>query len=383
MVTVSPRPSVMTSASVLAGSRLCRLWSSITVCRLVPRRIDPASGASAPVMQLDQRRLARAIGSDDAEPVAAHDQEVELVDDRPVAEGFRHGLGLGHQLAGEIAGRGRHAHGAECAHMLAPVLAQLGEQVHAAHVALAPRGHAIAHPVFFGGDALGQQRLFGLFLRQDLVTPGLELGEAAVKAARCAAVQPDGAVGQRLEKAPVMADQHDGAAQRLQFRFQPFDGGKVEMVGGLVEQQDVGLRRQRAGDGGAADLAAREARGILLAAEAQIAQQADAAVRIVGRAEARLRHSPARWRSPRDPAPAADSGAWCRAAASARPCRASIETGGDLEQRRLARAVAPHEGDRARPRTRQARRLRAPACRRRSVRCRGDEAGSGPWLRAD
>ena len=72
-----------------------------------------------------------------------------------------------------------------------------------------------------------------------------------------------------------MADQHHGAMRSdFEFGFQPFDGGQVEMVGGLVEQQDVGLRRQRAGQRGAADLAAREARGILLAGEAQLAQQA-------------------------------------------------------------------------------------------------------------
>ena len=228
--------------------------------------------------------------------------------------------------------------------MLAPVLAQLGEQVHAAHVALAPRGHAIAHPVFFGGDALGQQRLFGFFLRQDLVTPGLELGEAAVKAARCAAVQPDGAVGQRLEKAAIMADEHHGAAQRLQFRFQPFDGGKVEMVGGLVEQQDIGGRRQRARDGGAADLAAREARGILRAAEAQIAQQADAAVWIVGRAETRLHivHHGGEAREIRLLRQISQRGAGLQPAAA---LVVVDETGGDLEKRRLARAVAPHQGD--------------------------------------
>ena len=42
--------------------------------------------------------------------------------------------------------------------------------------------------------------------------------------------------------------------------FQPFDGRQVEMVGGLVEQQDVGLGREHAGQRGAAGLAARQVR---------------------------------------------------------------------------------------------------------------------------
>ena len=54
-----------------------------------------------------------------------------------------------------------------------------------------------------------------------------------------------------------MADDHQGGTQALQFALQPFDGRKVEMVGRLVEQQNVGLGRQDAGQRRAAGLAAR------------------------------------------------------------------------------------------------------------------------------
>ena len=198
-------------------------------------------------------------------------------------------------------------------------LRSLDEQVHAAHVALAPRGHAIAHPVFFGGDALGEQRLFGLFLRQDLVAPGLELGEAAVKAARCAAVQPDGAVGQRLEKAAVMADQHDGASAAISVPLPAIrwregrDGWWARRAAGCRGPAPACGRWQRGGS--------RRPRGarVLRAAEAQFAQQADAAVRIVGRAETRLhivQHG-GEAREIRLLRQIAD--AWCRAAASGSP----------------------------------------------------------------
>ena len=140
--------------------------------------------------------------------------------------------------------------------MLLPVLAERGEKIDAAHVALAARGDAIAHPVLFLLDALGEKLLVGLFLGQHLIAPAFELCEAALQTARGATVQPDGAVGEGFQEAPVMADEHEGGAEASQFRFQPFDGGKVEMVRRLVEKQDIGLGCERAGNRGAADFTA-------------------------------------------------------------------------------------------------------------------------------
>ena len=52
-------------------------------------------------------------------------------------------------------------------------------------------------------------------------------------------------------------------------RLERFDAGDVEMVGRLVEQQDVGLLRERRGERGALSLAARGARGIELRIDAE------------------------------------------------------------------------------------------------------------------
>ena len=60
---------------------------------------------------------------------------------------------------------------------------------------------------------------------------------------------------------------------RVELALQPFDGRQVEMVGRLVEQQDVGLGRQHARQRGAARLAARELRRVLVAGEAELLQQ--------------------------------------------------------------------------------------------------------------
>ena len=59
--------------------------------------------------------------------------------------------------------------------------------------------------------------------------------------------------------------------------LQPFDGGQVEMVGRLVEQQDVGLGREHAGQRGAAGFAARELGRVFLAGQAELVPGGSAA----------------------------------------------------------------------------------------------------------
>jgi len=55
-----------------------------------------------------------------------------------------------------------------------------------------------------------------------------------------------------------VGDQHDGGVERLQMRLQPLERLDVEVVGRLVEQQQVGVAGQRAGQRSAGELAARE-----------------------------------------------------------------------------------------------------------------------------
>ncbi len=67
--------------------------------------------------QLEQGRLARAVGADDADPVAALDAQGEVADDRALAEALRHVVRLDHRLGpnvvlgdGELGGaRGRRS----------------------------------------------------------------------------------------------------------------------------------------------------------------------------------------------------------------------------------------------------------------------------------
>ncbi len=140
------------------------------------------------------------------------------------------------------------------------------------------------------------------------------MGKAAIHLAGAAAVQPDDGSADPFQQAAVVADQHDGAAEGRQRRLQPLDGRQVEVVGGLVQQQQVGRGGQAAGERRAPRLAARDGGGVLGAGQAEILQHGGGEVGVVGRAEAGLDVGQRGGKTPRNQAPAAGSARWCRVA---------------------------------------------------------------------
>ncbi len=81
-------------------------------------------------------------------------------------------------------------------------------------------------------------------------------------------------IGERLEQRAVVRDEEDGGVEGAQISLEPQRGLEVEVVGRLVEEQQVGRRRELAGQGHAAALAAAQggerlgARGVGVEAEA-------------------------------------------------------------------------------------------------------------------
>jgi hypothetical protein len=164
----------------------------------------------------------------------------EIGDDRPARKSLGDALGLDHQLAREIRFAGRYRRGACRAAEGAAGLAQRLQLAHATHVALAPRRDAVADPVLLTHDLAVELVLGHLLLGQLLVAPGLEIAKADVDAPGLAAVEPHGDLRQVLQEAAVVADEDEGAALRAQPGLEPFDGRQVEVVGRLIQQQDVG-----------------------------------------------------------------------------------------------------------------------------------------------
>ena len=72
-------------------------------------------------------------------------------------------------------------------------------------------------------------------------------------------IQAEDGGGDAVEQVAIVRDQDQGAGEFGEAVFEDLEGGDVEIVGGLVEQQDVGGLEHEAGDQDAGLLAAGEA----------------------------------------------------------------------------------------------------------------------------
>ena len=255
---------------------------------MAPKPDQAGIGRLRPGQHVDQRGLADAVRPDDAEAVAALDADREVLDDPAIAIAPADVAGLDDELAGLVGFGGGKVGAAGGATIVAALLAQRVEIAEPLDIALAAAGNAVAQPVLLVDDLAVELVLFALFLGQHLVAPGLEGAKAAVDLPDLAAIEPRRAARQVRQEPPVMADQDQRAAAAAEFAFQPFDGGEIEMVGRLVEQQDIGRRRQHARQCGAAGLAAGHLRRIFIAAKAELLQEIARLIAIVAGAKSGL-----------------------------------------------------------------------------------------------
>ncbi len=212
----------------------------------MPRRTLARSRCKLAQQQLQQRALAGAIGADDADALAAQDAGGEAAEYLAPIEGDADILGLEDQLAG--AGGLLHGH-VGLARPVAPVAAlhaHLLQRAHAAFIAGAAGLDALADPHLFLRQPLVEQRVLARLVRELRGFLFRVVVVIAGPAAELPAVEIDDARGNAVDEGAVVADEQQRAAEFQQQLFQPLDGVDVQMVGGLVEQQQLGLHHQRA-----------------------------------------------------------------------------------------------------------------------------------------
>ena len=193
----------------------------------------------------EQRRLAGAVGADDADDAGRRQCERQVVDEQAVAEALRQVLDLDDLVAEALAG------GDGDLEPVARTLGRLrlGEQLLVggeAGLALGLAGlRRHAHPVELALERLARAR-----------TPASAPGEGAPASARAngvvalegkpaAVVELEDPLGDVVEEVAVVGDRHDGAGVGLQRALEPVDRLGVEVVGGLVEKEQVGLGQQQ------------------------------------------------------------------------------------------------------------------------------------------
>ncbi len=216
-----------------------------------------------PGEELEERRLARPVGPHHADALAAAHQEIDPGEQRPPAALGPEALGVEDDVP---AARRRHEaerhllrrrpdvlraiERVELLQHLAPALRLLG---------LLPRD-VLADEVL----GLGDEPLLPL---DELALPGQVLlpGDGVVRVlervdAEAAAPELHGDGADVVEEGAVVGDDQHGAAQVGEVALQPVDGVEVEVVGRLVEEQQIRRLRQRRAEMEPTALAAREAR---------------------------------------------------------------------------------------------------------------------------
>ena len=126
-----------------------------------------------------------------------------------------------------------------------------------------PGRRLAAQPLGLAADLVGDRLLLPSLGFEELLAPLDELvvgAASAEEAARIDAVDLDHLVGDRAQERPVVGGDQVAEGGSPQQPLQPDDAGQIEMVGRLVEQQQVGLASQSRGPGPAVCASRRRGR---------------------------------------------------------------------------------------------------------------------------
>ena len=258
-----------------------RSWARYDRLDLVPERDHAVQRRQVAGDRPEQRRLAGPVGPHDADPLPAlggeernpgHGHGVGGVGavrvERPAARQVAHGevLEPDHELAGTDGAAG---------HRPTVEPQRAGRLPRCVRLLVAEPLEARLVLVHLGVLALAAITLDQLDLALDLLRLRLRLLlgaevplDALAVVGRVVAAEdgqpavaqlPDAGHG-RVEERPVVGGDQEGARPSPEVLLQPLDRPDVEVVGGLVEHQEVGVGDDETGEGGPGLLAARDRR---------------------------------------------------------------------------------------------------------------------------
>ena len=196
--------------------------------------------------QFDQRGFACAIGADESKAVAAHDAQRQIFDQGVGIEAFGDINEFSHQLAGAFAGIQRELHFAQALAPRRAFITQCFQPAHAAFVAGAARLNAFAYPHFLLRPEFVKLAIGDGFIGQLIGLARFVRGEVAGIGAQQPAIEFDDARDDPIQKRAIMGDDNrrlDRAG--YQQVFEQRNTGYIEMVGRLIQQQQVGFACER------------------------------------------------------------------------------------------------------------------------------------------
>ena len=206
--------------------------------------------------EAEEGGFAGAVGPDDAHDAVGRQVEVEVLEKQFVAEGLAHVLGLDDDIAQT---RSVGYKDLQRLFFFLDILVEelvVGVQTGFRLGVARFRGHT--HPFQLSLEGLHTLALLLLLHRQAvgfLLQPGTIV---ALPGNALAAVEFENPAGHVVEEIAVVGHGDDGALVLLQVGLQPLHRLGVEVVGGLVQQEDVGFSEQQAAEGHAAPFASGE-----------------------------------------------------------------------------------------------------------------------------
>ena len=233
------------------------------------RRISPAAQRQLAGDGAEQRGLAGAVGAGEAKLEAVHQRDADVAEDLAIAQGdggvldFDEALGLAAGgVEGDAGGRGARARFG---------ILQLGDEgvgVVDAGFGFGGAGFgAAAEPLHLDADAIAETFL-GALLPLDVRFAAFEkFGVAALDAEQAVgvdAVELDDLGGDVFEEIAVVSDDDKGERGGAEQVFEPLDAFEVEVVRGLVEEEDFGIGDDGFGNSKAFPPAAAEAGGFAI-----------------------------------------------------------------------------------------------------------------------
>ena len=175
-------------------------------------------------------------------------------------------FGFNNHFGAELGVFDFHINRTDLLYLFAPFLSQLLQPPQTSHIAFAPRRHALVQPFGFFFYFFVKIFLLDNFLINALLLPFFKEFKTPVVAPHNSPVQPESGLRHIAEKHAVMADDNNRAAKIFDNFFQLFNRRHIQMVGRLVQQQNIGFSDQSLGQCGFFPLAAGTAvRGLPVA----------------------------------------------------------------------------------------------------------------------
>ena len=204
----------------------------------------------------EERGFAGAVGTDDSDDSAGGEAEGHIIDQKAIAIAFFDVIGVDDEVAEVGAGGDLEDDGFVAffdvlrgelfvAGEPSAVFSDAGSGGEADPFELAGEGFAAGAFVFF---FLGEAFLL-------LLEPG---GIVSLPGDALAAVELEDPAGDVIEEVAVVGDRDDGARVLVEVALEPGDAFGVEVVGGLVEEEDVVLFEEDFAEGDATNFAAGE-----------------------------------------------------------------------------------------------------------------------------